>query len=113
VTPPPERRHERFALRLAVVLVVGGNATRLEHGTTRDLSLDGVFVHTELELPADTSLEVRLIPPPGSRDPVIVRGRVRRVEKHGPYVTGLGIQFDELRPEQVSALTDLLRATPR
>ncbi len=114
VSKPPsqQRKNERFEKRLPVTLIAAaGPATdgtgRELTGTTRNISLGGVFVETDSELSFDTRVEIRLSLPT-QREPLKAMGRVRWVEKASGKVSGLGIQFEGLSPKDVYALNKVL-----
>jgi hypothetical protein len=100
--PVTRRQTERVDARTSVTVVAGGTEHRL---FSRNVSIGGVFVEAQLELPFDTVVEIRL---DLDRDLVVVKGRVRWVEKTPEGVTGLGIQFDGLPPKDVWALNRYL-----
>lgn len=77
--------------------------------TTRDLSMSGVFVSSQVLEPVGTSCELTIRVT--GLAPLHVRGVVRRVvesEQEGLEPVGLGIEFVELGPAEASGLANML-----
>ena len=70
---------------------------------TRNISLGGVFIETEMALPfgARVALKFRV---PTQHEGVEVEGQVRWLEMEEGHVRGIGIRFDGLRARDVWAL---------
>jgi uncharacterized protein (TIGR02266 family) len=92
-----DRRYER---RIAIDVVHEGTSFSAQ---TRNISLGGVFIETETQLPfgAKVSLKFRI---PTQTEPVEVDGQVRWLEMEDGHARGIGIRFDGLRARDVWAL---------
>ena len=89
-----------------------GSESNFYTGFSGDLSEGGIFVATyEKLLPPGTAVEVALALP--NRSPIKVMGRVRWVREttdHSPGIfPGMGIQFDGMHPEALSAIKSFLQ----
>ena len=96
--PLNRRRHERRSMELD--LVYTSNELEIE-ATTRDLSVSGVFVCSQVLEPLGTTCELTLLVDGGP--PLHVRGIVRRVverDETGADAVGLGIEFVGVGPTQ-------------
>jgi len=96
-SPLNRRRHERHTMELSVVYV----STELEiEATTRDLSINGVFVCSQVLEPLGTRCELTLLVDGGP--PLHVRGVVRRVVEKEDVddSVGLGIEFAKVGPTE-------------
>jgi hypothetical protein len=70
-----------------------------------DLSLGGVFVHTDELLPVGTTIELRftiLID-----DPVVIEG-FGKIVRHSHKPRGMGVEFAAMRPEMILRIEDVL-----
>ena len=96
--PLSRRRHERRSMELSLVYV----SSELEiEAMTRDLSLSGVFVCSQVLEPLGTTCELTLLVDGGP--PLKIRGDVRRVverEAEGDHDVGLGIEFVDVGPAE-------------
>ena len=96
--PLNRRRHERLPLELSLVYV----SSELEiEATTRNLSMSGVFVCTQVLEPLGTACTLTLLVDGGP--PLEVRGIVRRVverDDDSEGAVGLGIEFVGIGPAQ-------------
>ncbi len=101
------RSDRRFDRRLVVEFTHGGTAYPVE---TRNISLGGVFVATEMTLPYGTkvSLKMKL---PDMVEPIVVDSHVRWIENEGGKQVGLGLRFEALRAKDIWALSKYLEAT--
>ena len=70
-----------------------------------DLSKHGVFVHTDQDLPAGTSITLRFTVLLDDPVGIVARGRVARRQTSPP---GLGIEFVELSPEMLLRIDDIV-----
>jgi PilZ domain len=91
------RRAERAPLKAAVSFRVAGG--RLSYGWSRDVSLKGVYVHTDERERIGTLCEVRMtIRGPEGIVRLQVEGQVARYDAHG-----IAFQFDAL-PDEARAV---------
>jgi uncharacterized protein (TIGR02266 family) len=86
------RKHERIP--------VVARVSRIEEGKnnfyfTRDLSVGGVYLKTDEEIPVGTILNLE-ISIQGIRDLLKMKGRVVRVDRTGNKIEGIGVQFTDL-----------------
>jgi uncharacterized protein (TIGR02266 family) len=102
----PRRQHERRPVELPVVIEDAANRVRGKvRFDSRDLSVGGAFLRSDLLFEVGEEVRVDFALPDGHR--VHARGRVVRVsrERDGGQVPGMGIEF--------IALTDPDRAAVR
>ena len=95
--PLNRRRHERHTVELSVVYI----SSELEvEATTRDLSINGVFVCSQVLEPLGTPCDLTLLVDGGP--PLKVRGVVRRVveKEDADDSVGLGIEFAGVGPTE-------------
>jgi hypothetical protein len=95
-----KRGHDRYTVELTLEIRLRGETYP---GTTRDLSLGGMFVHTEAPLKFGEEAEIRLSVPALKYDgvlPVIVRWAGEG---------GVGVAFRSLRARDVHTLNQLFR----
>jgi len=90
---------ERFEIQIPVTVEHEGRALS---GTTRNLSLGGMFMDVVERPPLGAAVVLRFTVP-RLTDPIITAARVRWVDGE----TGLGVQFDGLRAREVWALQQL------
>lgn len=92
-----DRRYER---RVPIDFVHEGTAYSAH---TRNISLGGVFIETDLSLPfgARLSLKFRV---PTQVEVVDVEGQVRWLEMEDGRLRGIGVRFEGLRARDVWAL---------
>jgi len=98
--PPERRRHHRQSIELS--LVYSSEALEIEV-MTRDLSVSGVFVCTEVLDPVDTECELQILL--DGAPALHVRGIVRRVvdaRQGSSEPAGLGIEFVALGEREQS-----------
>jgi uncharacterized protein (TIGR02266 family) len=104
----PERRRARRS----------GLTVRIDYATvdeifsefTRDINEGGLFIETEKpHLPGtEVSMQFHL---PGSEEVVETVGRVVRISRGGPGSSpGMGIEFDELKPDDRKKIDRIVRA---
>lgn len=94
------RVHERFSIELPVTIV---HEEGTFEATSRNLSLGGMFIVTEVDLPYGTQGTLRVKLPAmktESEIPVTIRWKTPE---------GLGLQFGSLRALEVWALNQLTR----
>lgn len=98
------RRHPRVPLGVAVQYTARG-ASESATGTSRDISIGGMFIQTATPPPFGTELVVR-VELPGQRAPLSLPAIVRwtRVGQ------GMGVQFRMLGARETYAITELTRA---
>jgi pSer/pThr/pTyr-binding forkhead associated (FHA) protein len=96
--PAISSRERRRETRRSIEIPLVYSSAELEiEVTTRDLSLSGVFVRSDVLEPVGTKCELEILIDGGP--PIHVRGVVRRVvefEQQGREPVGLGIEFLEL-----------------
>lgn len=91
---------------------------RVDYGTvdelfsefTRDINEGGLFIETDkpLELGTEVAMQFQL---PGSRDPLQTVGRVVHVTPAAlGHPGGMGIEFDELTPDDRIRIDEIVRA---
>ena len=87
------RQHPRVSIAVDVDVASGSN---FYAGRTRDLSLGGLFVETDVGLPIGLQVDVKLKLPKGT---FTVRCEVMWLLSEGPLQTvGVGVRFLELSP---------------
>jgi hypothetical protein len=96
------RVQQRFDLQLPVTIEHQG---QLHSGTTRNISLGGMFIDLPARIPLGDPVLVRFTIP-RLTDPVQTQGHVRWVDGQ----SGLGIQFAGLRAREVWALQQLFQS---
>ena len=103
---PNRRRFDRCTIEIPIVYT----SAELElEVTTRDVSMSGVFVRSEVLEPVGTSCQLAIHVT--GHAPLHVRGIVRRVvesEQPGAEPVGLGIEFVELGPLEAAWLEGVL-----
>jgi uncharacterized protein (TIGR02266 family) len=90
-----KRTSERFARQLPIEYGTDGS---WHEGTTRNVSLGGVFVECATRFAFGTKLTFRFRVPT-QKEPIEVGGQVRWADH-----TGMGVRFDGLRARDVWAL---------
>ncbi len=78
---------------------------------TRNISLGGIFIESEVGLPfgARVALKFRI---PTQSEPIEVDGQVRWQEVEDGAVRGIGIRFEGLRARDVWALNKFFESAP-
>ncbi len=108
LNPLSRRRHDRYSVELRLIYI----SSELEiEATTRDLSVSGVFVRTQILDPVGTRCDLTILIDGGP--PLHVRGVVRRVVKnddHGEPI-GLGVEFTQLGANDRSWIEAVLART--
>ena len=89
------RSSQRYEVKIDVELTLGEKQHVVK---TRNLSLGGVFVDTDVKPPFNSRVSLRFSIP-NQREPIQVGGVVRWVDPGG-----FGVQFDGLRARDVWAL---------
>lgn len=100
------RKHSRvdFTTEIKIVLDLDAKRVNLE-GNSRDLSLKGIFVHTDQRFPTGTKCSVK----------VYLTGGIDQIElaMHGTIVRhtdrGVGIVFDSMDVETYSHLKNIVQ----
>lgn len=105
--PSERRRAQRSAL---TVRVDYATVDEIFSEFTRDINEGGLFIETEKpHLPGtEVSMQFHL---PGSDEVVETVGRVVRSSSGGPgEIPGMGIEFDELKPDDRKKIDRIVRA---
>ena len=97
-----KRSHDRYAIQLDIVLVQG-DARYV--GKSRDLSLGGMFVHTDTPLRFATEVVVKL-----SIASLKYEGEVPAIVRWNSQ-GGVGLAFRSLRARDVHALNQLFKTS--
>lgn len=84
-----KRKHARIPITAKVTRVDGD---RNDFFFTKDLSIGGVFLMSDREVPIGTIVNLELAIS-GVKELISIRGKVVRIEKKEGKVLGLGIQF--------------------
>jgi hypothetical protein len=85
------RRHERVAFSTTIVLTAG-NARIEASGTSKDLSLKGIFVNTDIRLESGTLCDLTIVlTGGGEKVELSMKARVER-----ELAQGLGISFESM-----------------
>ena len=97
------RRHERVAFSTTIVLTVAHK--RIEaRGTSKDLSLGGVFVNTDKRLERGTLCDLTIVLAGGGESVELsMKARVER-----GLANGLGISFESMDIDTYSHLKNIL-----
>ena len=109
-----DSRERRQARRIRVALEVNyRSADTFLFAYITDLSLLGIFVHTETPSPPGTQLTLRFTPP-GHSAPMDLEGHVMwinpvRAVQEGGRSPGMGIRFANVTEAQRERLVDLVR----
>ncbi len=112
-TALPDERERRQAPRVLVNLEVDyGHEDNFLFAYIRDISVTGIFVRTDSPEPPGTRLNLRFSPLEGQV--LDVEGVVIWINPYRPGNSnslhpGMGIRFEELGPEQLLRLTELVR----
>jgi type IV pilus assembly protein PilZ len=107
-------RERRQARRVRVALEVNyRSADTFLFAYITDLSLLGIFIHTETPSPPGTQLTLRFTPP-GHSAPMDLEGQVMwinpvRMVQEGGRSPGMGIRFRNVTEQQRERLVDLVR----
>lgn len=93
-----------FAADIRIDIATGGETVQVD-GSSRDLSLKGVFIHTKktFELESVCEINIHLT---GSIDEIVlkVKGRVARVSQNG-----IGLIFDSMDVDSYSHLKNIVQ----
>ena len=101
------RRFERAPVTLRIDY---GTVDEMFSEFTRDINEGGLFIETDkpLELGTEVAMQFQL---PGSRDPLQTVGRVVHVTPAAlGHPGGMGIEFDELTPDDRIRIDEIVRA---
>ncbi len=96
-----KRQFERFAVKLPVRFKSVDGV--LVAGTTRDVSLGGIFIQTAQAIPYGVVAEF-FLDLPALAEPACIQGTVRWSAS-----TGMGVQFHVLRAKETWAINQLAR----
>jgi uncharacterized protein (TIGR02266 family) len=94
------RQDRRYERRVPIDVQFDGGALSTH---TRNISLGGVYVESERQLPFGTKVHLKFRVP-SQTDVIEVDGQVRWVEMEEGHVKGIGIRFEGLRARDVWAL---------
>lgn len=97
-----KRSHARFPMSLEVTIVVAGERYRAE---SRDVSLGGMFVFTDVKVPFGANVGV-MLKLPALKEEISVEA-VARWHQDG----GVGLSFKSMRAREVWALNQLFKTT--
>jgi hypothetical protein len=100
-----ERRGKiRVGFHTQIMLEAGGEKIRAE-GSSRDLSLSGIFVDTDEKISLDTPCKVAVVLP-GTAEPLVLQmdGRIVRHD-----ASGIGITFDSMDLDSYTHLKNIVR----
>lgn len=97
-----KRSHARFPVTLEVTLIVAGERYLAR---TRDVSLGGMFVYTDIKVPFGADVQVQLTIP--ALKELSTVEAVARWHDEG----GLGVSFKGMRAREVWALNQLFKST--
>jgi len=95
-----KRSHARFPVTLEVTLIVAGER---HLARTRDVSLGGMFVYTDVKIPLGAEVQVQLTIP--ALKELTTVDSVARWHDEG----GLGVSFKGMRAREVWALNQLFK----
>jgi c-di-GMP-binding flagellar brake protein YcgR len=95
-----KRSHARFPMNLEVTIVVAGERYRAE---SRDVSLGGMFVYTDVKVPFGANVGV-MLKLPALKEEISVEA-VARWHQDG----GVGLSFKSMRAREVWALNQLFK----
>ncbi|MDY0219658.1 MAG: PilZ domain-containing protein [Desulfobacterium sp.] len=97
------RRHER--VRFSTTIVLTAAHARIEaKGTSKDLSLNGVFVNTDIRLEPGTLCDLTIVLTGGGDDVELsMRAKVER-----ELASGLGISFEAMDIDTYSHLKNIM-----
>ncbi len=99
-----ERRNKTRVQFETRVVVRAGDTVVTSRAGSRDISLRGLYIETDRELPEGASCEVEILLTGTSSNLFIkVQGRVARRERKG-----LGIEFESIDPDSYFHLRNLL-----
>ena len=96
----PGRKQARYSVDLPVEFRHGGH---IHEGRALNLSVGGMYVQTTVSLPFGATVALRFAIPEPKED-IEVDAQVRWVEGQSGAVTGVGVQFLNLRARHVWAL---------
>ncbi len=108
-----EKRHdERKAMRTRMDYRNEGGGDFL-YEYTQNISEGGIFIETREPLPVGTTVEMRF-QPPGTEDPVEVKGKVVWINPFRPDDDnpnpGMGIQFSAVTDEEREIVAQVVKA---
>ena len=98
------RVHERYDRQLDVTVVHAGGEVAT---VSRNISLGGMYLVTETQLPYGTDVQVRFVLP-ALKEHVTLQAVVRWVKDDG-----MGVQFGSLRAREVWGLNQLFKDSKR
>src|SRR5579884_2451362 len=103
------RRHPRVPLETAVEFVAKGAGGGRITGTSRDISLGGMFIQTSAPLPFGAELVLYLGIDKG-KAPLVLPAVVRWTRSGEGPASGMGVQFGLLGARETHAITELTRS---
>jgi len=99
-----KRKHVRVPITAKVSKISEGEK---KFYFTKDLSIGGVYLLTEEDIPIGTILNLE-ISVQGLKQLLILKGKVVRVEKKEGKTNGVGIQFIDIADEDMENLKTIL-----
>lgn len=99
-----KRRHPRKEVRVPVAFELS-DGRRIE-AMSRDMSIGGMFVETNIVAPFSSVVPVEVMLPT-AKQPIRVKGTVRWTQPDG-----MGLQFGLMGVRDTHALTEILRNAP-
>jgi CheY-like chemotaxis protein len=106
--PLPKRRHVRYGANLRFCFSSGSHSGQ---AFSRDLSLNGAFLKTDMSVHAGTRLDLRFRLP-GTADEIRCRAAVVRAtsthEAHAGQMRGFAIEFDEMAEADMERLAQFI-----
>jgi hypothetical protein len=98
-----QRVHARYDIRLTFRFQFEGKEQQCE---SRNLSIGGVFLETNIAVPFGTALKVSFQIPTHNQE-ITTNSTVCWIERSGSSVVGIGLKFGALRAIEVWALNQL------
>ena len=99
-----KRKHARIPVTARVSMVERG---KKDFYFTKDLSVGGIFLLTEEDIPIGTNLDLE-IAVQGMKDLIKLKGKVVRAEREGEKLVGFGVQFVDVARDDSKKLKKLL-----
>lgn len=97
-----KRSHARFPMNIELTLIVGGERYSAQ---SRDVSLGGMFVYTNVRVPFGSNVQV-VMKLPALKDEIQLEA-VARWHQQG----GVGLSFKSMRAREVWALNQLFKTS--
>lgn len=105
------RKHVRIVTKIPITVKVTKTAQdgkREEFYFTKDLSLGGVFLKTDQEIPVGTVITMEFSIQ-GIKDLVKTKGKVVRIGYKEGKLEGIGVQFEEIEENSEKGLKGYLK----